>query len=297
MARTKRKTWKLGLVQMSCTADVAANVRKAEERIAEAAAAGARLVCLQELFASLYFCQDLEHDWFRLAEPVPGPLTERFAKLARKLKVVLVVPVFEKRAPGLYFNSAAVIDADGSLAGVYRKMHIPHDPHFEEKFYFAPGDLGFRAWDTAVGRIGVLICWDQWYPEAARLTALQGAEVLLYPTAIGWLQAEKAEFGERQQESWEIIQRSHAVANGCYVAAPNRVGREAPNGGDGIEFWGRSFIAGPSGELLARASTDREEVLVAEVDPDLIRLQRETWPFLRDRRVDAYGGLTERYSG
>ena len=282
---------------MRCGEEVEANVRKAERCIEEAAAGGARLVCLQELFASVYFCQQLKHEYFGLAESIPGPLTERFGALAKRLGVVLLLPVYEKRAPGLYFNSCAVIDADGSLLGVYRKMHIPHDPQFEEKFYFAPGDLGFRAWDTAVGRIGVLICWDQWYPEAARLTALHGAEILFYPTAIGWLAPEKAEHGERQHQSWEIIQRSHAVANGCYVAAANRCGHEAPDGSLGIEFWGRSFVADPAGAVVALASTEGEEVLVAEVDLDLVRQQREVWPFLRDRRVDAYGDLNQRFLG
>ena len=293
--KQKSNRFKIALVQMSCGEDVKANVRKAEQRITEAAKAGAALVCLQELFASVYFCQNLNHDYFGLAESVPGPLTERFCKLARKLGVVILLPVYEKRAPGLYFNSCAVIDADGSLLGVYRKMHIPHDPQFEEKFYFAPGDLGFKAWDTAVGRIGVLICWDQWYPEAARLTALHGAEILFYPTAIGWLAPEKAEQGERQYQSWEVIQRSHAVANGCYVATPNRCGHEAPNGSAGIEFWGRSFVADPSGALVTQASTEKEEVLIAEVDLNQVRAQREVWPFLRDRRVDAYGDLNQRF--
>lgn len=289
--------FRIGLIQMSCGADVSANVDKAEQRIRQAASSGAALVCLQELFASEYFCQNLHHEWFGLAETIPGPLTERFCALARELHVVILLPIFEKRAPGLYFNSCAVIDADGSLLGAYRKMHIPHDPQFEEKFYFAPGDLGFRAWDTAVGRIGVLICWDQWYPEGARLTALHGAEILFYPTAIGWLAPEKEEHGERQYQSWEIIQRSHAVANGCYVAAPNRVGHEAPNGSPGIEFWGRSFVADPSGALIAQARTGNEEVLLAEVDLNAVRSQREVWPFLRDRRVDAYGDLTHRFLG
>ncbi len=296
-ASSQTRRFKIALVQMACGEDVAANLEKAERRIEEAVAAGARLVCLQELFASVYFCQNLNHAYFGLAESVPGPLTERFGALAKRLGVVLLVPVYEKRAPGLYFNSCAVIDADGAFLGVYRKMHIPHDPQFEEKFYFAPGDLGFRAWDTAVGRIGVLICWDQWYPEAARLTALHGAEILFYPTAIGWLAPEKEAHGERQQQSWEVIQRSHAVANGCYVAAANRCGSEAPNGSPGIEFWGGSFVADPSGAVVARAAVEREEVLVVEVDLDLVREQREVWPFLRDRRVDAYGDLNQRFLG
>jgi N-carbamoylputrescine amidase len=286
----------LGLVQMRCTSNVEENVKKAEAYITQAAKKGAKLVCLQELFASLYFCQSLDPEWFKLAESIPGPLTERFCKLAKKLRVVILLPVFEKAAPGLYFNSCAIIDADGSLLGTYRKMHIPHDPHFEEKYYFTPGDRGFSAWDTAIGRIGVLICWDQWYPEGARLTAMQGAGILFYPTAIGWLASEKDELGEKQHQSWEIIQRSHAVANGCYVASVNRTGFE-PRGaaGAGIEFWGRSFVAGPMGEIITRASTDDEEVLLTEVDFDAIRNQREWWPFLRDRRIDAYGDLSKRF--
>ncbi|MDB6134260.1 MAG: acyltransferase [Verrucomicrobiales bacterium] len=296
-SRNSSHKFKLALVQMSCSDDVEANLVKAEKLITQAAEGGAKLVCLQELFASIYFCQNLNHEYFGLAESIPGPLTERFAALAGKLGIVLLLPVYEKRAPGLYFNSCAVIDADGSLLGVYRKMHIPHDPQFEEKFYFAPGDLGFKAWDTAVGRIGVLICWDQWYPEGARLTALRGAEILFFPTAIGWLAPEKAEYGERQYQSWEIIQRSHAVANGCYVAAPNRCGHEAPNHSPGIEFWGRSFVADPSGQMVAQAGTESDEVLFADIDLDEVRAQREVWPFLRDRRVDAYGDLTQRFLG
>ena len=280
---------------MTCGADVKANVKKAEQRITEAAKSGAKLVCLQELFASVYFCQNLNHDYFGLAESIPGPLTDRFCKLARKLGVVILLPVYEKRAPGLYFNSCAVIDADGSLLGVYRKMHIPHDPQFEEKFYFAPGDLGFKAWDTAVGRIGVLICWDQWYPEAARLTALHGAEILFYPTAIGWHPSEKAKYGERHHSSWETVQRGHAIANGCYVVAPNRIGHEAPDGGDGIEFWGQSFVADPSGQILVRGSVDQAEVLVVDVDLEVVDTQRTHWPFLRDRRIDFYGDITRRF--
>jgi N-carbamoylputrescine amidase len=288
-------TCRIGLVQMRGSATVADNIRRAEQHIAVAAKQGAKLVCLQELFASLYFCQSLNPDWFQLAESIPGPLTDRFCKLAKKLRVVILLPVFEKAAPGLYFNSCAVINADGALLGTYRKMHIPHDPQFEEKYYFTPGDRGFSAWDTAAGRIGVLICWDQWYPEGARLTAMHGAEILFYPTAIGWLASEKAELGEKQHQSWEIIQRAHAIANGCYVAAVNRIGHEAPAGGQGIEFWGRSFVSGPMGDLVAKASTDQEEILLADVDFAAIRNQREWWPFLRDRRVDAYGDLKQRF--
>ena len=286
---------KLGLVQSACTAKVAANVQHTESLIRRAAQQGAQIVCLQELFASEYFCQAEKHDYFQLAETIPGPITERFGKLAGELGIVLILPVFERRAAGLYHNSAVIFDADGSQVGVYRKMHIPDDPQFMEKFYFTPGDLGFRAWDTKFGRIGVLICWDQWYPEGARLTALNGAQILFYPTAIGWLPAEKAAHGERQYASWETIQRSHAVANGCYVASVNRIGYETPEGEPGIEFWGRSFVADPSGALIAQASTDREETLIVEVDLAAVEEQRQVWPFLRDRRIDAYGDITKRY--
>ena len=285
----------VGLLQHACGADPAANLEKALALAERAAGEGARLVCTQELFRSQYFCQSEDYARFELAEPIPGPTTRAFQRLARKRKVVAVVSLFEKRASGLYHNSAAVIDADGSLLGVYRKMHIPDDPLYYEKFYFAPGDTGFRAWDTRCGRIGVLVCWDQWYPEAARLAALRGAEILLYPTAIGWHPAEKAARGAGQLAAWETIQRSHAVANGCFVAACNRIGLERPAGGDGLEFWGRSFVAGPSGEILARASGDKEEVLVVPLDLSRVESTRTHWPFLRDRRIDAYGGLTERF--
>ena len=286
---------KLGLIQTACTVDVAANASHTEKLIRAAAKLGANMICLQELFRSEYFCQAEKHDYFALAETIPGPTTERFGKLAGELGVVLILPIFERRAAGLYHNSAVIFDADGSQAGVYRKMHIPDDPQFMEKFYFTPGDLGFRAWDTKFGRIGVLICWDQWYPEGARLTAMNGAQILFYPTAIGWLPAEKAKHGERQYASWEIIQRSHAVANGCYVASVNRIGYETPEGEPGIEFWGRSFVADPSGALIAQASTNREETLVVEIDLATVEEQRQVWPFLRDRRIDAYGDLTKRY--
>jgi N-carbamoylputrescine amidase len=296
MAKKSSKTKiKLGLVQTACSADVAANVKKTEAKIREAAKRGAQIICLQELFAGLYFCQAEKHEYFNLAEPIPGPTTKRMGKLAGELGVVLIVPIFERRAAGLYHNSVVIYDADGSQLGIYRKMHIPDDPQFMEKFYFAPGDLGFKAWDTKFGRIGVLICWDQWYPEGARLTALQGAQILFYPTAIGWLPDEKAAHGERQYGSWEMIQRSHAVANGCYVASVNRIGYETPEGEPGIEFWGRSFVADPSGALIAQASTDQEEVLITEVDLAQVEEQRQVWPFLRDRRIDAYGEITKRY--
>jgi N-carbamoylputrescine amidase len=286
---------KVGLVQMACTLDPAQNVAKAIVKIREAARQGANIVCLQELFTSVYFCQVEDHKYFQLAEPVPGPTTQRLAAVARELEIVIVASLFEKRAAGLYHNTAAIIDADGSYLGKYRKMHIPDDPLFYEKFYFTPGDLGFRAWQTKHAKIGVLVCWDQWYPEAARLTALNGAEILFYPTAIGWHPAEKTEFGQRQHGSWETIQRGHAIANGCYVVVPNRVGHEAPDGGEGIEFWGQSFIADPSGQILAKASTDQEEVLVVDMNLTELDRQRTHWPFLRDRRIDAYGPLTHRY--
>ncbi|MEM1059474.1 MAG: carbon-nitrogen hydrolase [Verrucomicrobiota bacterium] len=287
----------LGLIQTSATPDLEANRARQVELIGRAAGQGAQIVCTQELFASQYFCQEELHDNFRLAEPIPdGPGTRALAVAAQANGVVVIGSLFERRAPGLYHNTAVVIDADGTLLGRYRKMHIPDDPHYYEKFYFTPGDLGFRAWDTRFGRVGVLVCWDQWFPEAARLTALQGAQVLFYPTAIGWHPAEKAEFGSKQHAAWQTIQRGHAVANGCYVAAVNRVGHERPHGGDGIEFFGRSFVAGTSGEILAEAGGE-EEILLAEVDLGALETVRTHWPFLRDRRIDAYGPLTERWLG
>jgi N-carbamoylputrescine amidase len=246
------------------------------------------------LFRSQYFCQSEDYENFKLAESIPGPSTEAFQKLAKKHKVVVIASLFEKRAAGVYHNTAAIIDADGSLLGTYRKMHIPDDPLFYEKFYFTPGDLGFRAWQTRYGKIGVLICWDQWYPEGARLTALQGAQILFYPTAIGWHPAEKNTHGKNQHGAWELIQRSHAVANGCYVASVNRIGHENPAGGDGIEFWGQSFVAGTSGEILSKASSNKEEILIVPVDLNQVDTTRTHWPFLRDRRIDAYSGLTRR---
>jgi len=285
----------IGLAQTACTACPAENFRRTEQAIERAARDGARIVCTQELFRSLYFCQSEDQANFRLAEPIPGPSVAALQKLARRRKVVIIASLFEKRAPGVYHNTAAVLDADGSLLGIYRKMHIPDDPLFYEKFYFTPGDTGFRTWSTRAGRVGVLICWDQWFPEAARLTALSGAEILFYPTAIGWHPSEKAELGARQHGAWETIQRAHAVANGCYVAVVNRLGLERPAGGDGIEFWGQSFVAGPYGEIIAKASADREETLLAEVDLAAVDLTRTQWPFLRDRRIDAYGDLTRRW--
>ncbi len=285
----------IGLIQMSCSAVPSENVDKATERIRAAAALGAQIICLQELFTSLYFCQAEKHEYFALAESIPGPTTNQLCALAKELKVVIVASLFEKRAEGLYHNTAAIIDADGTFLGKYRKMHIPDDPLFYEKFYFTPGDLGFRSWQTKYAKIGVCVCWDQWYPEAARLTALSGAEILFYPTAIGWHPSEKAHYGERQHSSWETIQRSHAIANGCYVAVPNRVGVETPEGGDGIQFWGQSFVADPSGMILKKGSIDQEEILIVEANLGTLDTQRTHWPFLRDRRIDAYGDLTRRY--
>jgi len=285
---------RLGLLQTSCSTDPDANLRRTLALAERAAKRGAQILCTQELFRSLYFCQREDHRNFELAEPIPGPSTEAFQKLARRHRVVIIASLFERRAAGVYHNTAAIIDADGSLLGTYRKMHIPDDPLYYEKFYFTPGDLGFRAWQTRHGKIGVLICWDQWYPEAARLTALQGAQILFYPTAIGWHPAEKKRHGAKQHDAWETIQRSHAIANGCYVAAVNRIGHERPAGGDGIEFWGRSFVAGTSGEILARAGADTEETLIVPVDLREVDATRTHWPFLRDRRIDAYEGLTKR---
>lgn len=290
-------TYKVGLVQMAMSADPEANLRQAVAKVAQAAAAGAKVVCLPELFRSRYFAQTEDARVFDLAEPVPGPSTEALGKAAKQSGVVVIAPVFERRAPGLYHNSAATIDVDGRVAGVYRKMHIPDDPAYYEKYYFAPGDLGFRAFDTGVGRIGTLVCWDQWYPEGARLTALQGANILFYPTAIGWHPKEKSTHGAAQLDAWRTIQRGHAIANGCYVAAVNRVGHEPPASrhGDGIEFWGSSFLADPFGAILAEAPADRETILVAEVDLARIEEVRRGWPFLRDRRIDAYDGITSRF--
>jgi N-carbamoylputrescine amidase len=280
---------------MACGLSPADNLERAVVQIRQAAAQGAQIVGLQELFTSVYFCQIEDHKYFGLAEAIPGPSTDVLCKVAAELEVVIVASLFERRAAGLYHNTAAVIDADGRYLGKYRKMHIPDDPLFYEKFYFTPGDLGFRSWKTRYADIGVCICWDQWYPEAARLTALRGAQILFYPTAIGWHPSEKAEYGTRQHSSWETIQRSHAIANGCYVAVTNRVGHEAPDGGPGLEFWGQSFVADPAGQILAKASVDREEVMVTEIDLDALDTQRTHWPFFRDRRIDAYQGMDRRF--
>jgi N-carbamoylputrescine amidase len=288
--------FKVGLVQMAMSADPAANTDRAIAGIADAAARGAAVVCLPELFRSPYFCQSEDARRFDLAEPVPGPTTAALGAAAKKAGAVVVAPLFERRAPGLYHNSAAIIDATGEVMGLYRKMHIPDDPAFYEKYYFTPGDLGFRAFDTRAGRIGTLICWDQWYPEGARLTALQGAVILFFPTAIGWHPAEKQEFGAAQRDAWRTIQRGHAIANGVYVAAVNRVGHEKPpEGGAGLEFWGSSFLCDPFGVVVAEASTDKEEIVVGEVDLARLEDVRRNWPFLRDRRTDAYAGIERRF--
>ena len=289
-----RQFVKLGLLQHAGAADPRANLGKTLALAERAAKAGAHILCTQELFRSPYFCQSEDHDNFKLAESIPGPSTDALGRLAKKHRVVIIASLFERRASGLYHNTAAIIDADGSLLGIYRKMHIPDDPLFHEKFYFTPGDTGFRAWQTRHAKIGVLICWDQWYPEAARLTALQGAEILFFPTAIGWHPKEKKEYGENQHGAWEIIQRSHAVANGCYVAAVNRIGLERPIGGDGLEFWGQSFVAGTSGQILAKASVNKEENLIVPIDLAKVDVTRTHRPFLRDRRIDAYGDITKR---
>ena len=350
--RTSDNSVTIGLTQMACSEDPADNLRRQLELLEQAAARGAQILCTQELFRTPYFCQSEDYRCFKLAETIPGPSTDALSKLARKHGVVIVGSVFEKRANGLYHNTAAVIDADGSILGIYRKMHIPDDPLYYEKFYFAPGDTGFKSWKTKYATIGVLICWDQWFPEAARLTALHGADILFYPTAIGWHPAEKQQLGKAQHEAWELIQRSHAIANGCYVCAANRIGHERISGPDdnknrpaplsgkahveaaspplgrqesdedvastripghtnknsalrtqhsapstqhGIEFWGRSFVASPDGQVMHRASVDSEEVVVVPCDLNRVEYSRTHWPFLRDRRVDAYADLSRRF--
>ncbi|MFZ0394327.1 MAG: carbon-nitrogen hydrolase [Terracidiphilus sp.] len=307
MTEDKRK-YKVGLVQMSMGPEPAANLDAAIAHVREAARLGAQVVCLPELFEAQYFCQREDLRLFDLAEPIPGPSTERLGSVARGARVTIVASLFERRAPGLYHNTAVTLDADGKIASMYRKMHIPDDPLYYEKYYFTPGDLGFRAVDTPQGRIGTLVCWDQWYPEGARLTALKGAEVLFYPTAIGWHPAEKEEFGAAQHDAWQTIQRAHAIANGVYVAAVNRVGLEhgevqLANGdvlgnraaGPGLEFWGGSFLADPFGRIVAKASHTSEEILIGEVNLQLIEETRRNWPFLRDRRIDAYAPITQRF--
>ncbi len=297
-----KKVVRVGLTQMECSPDSAANLRRQVALADRAGKAGANIICTQELFRSQYFCQVEDHRFFAMAESIPGPSTDALCKVARKHRAVVIASLFEKRADGLYHNTAAVIDADGSILGLYRKMHIPDDPLFYEKFYFTPGDTGFRTWETAYGKIGVLICWDQWFPEGARLTALQGAQILFYPTAIGWHPSEKKQYGVAQHESWELIQRSHAISNGCFVCAPNRIGLEKivgvdgkPVSKDGIEFWGQSFVASPDGQIVQRASVSKEEIVLADCDLKQVEFSRTHWPFLRDRRIDAYGDLTRRF--
>jgi N-carbamoylputrescine amidase len=286
----------VGLIQMSMRKDPEDNMRAALERAEDAARGGAQIICLPELYRSRYFPQKEEVALFSLAEPVPGPSTEAFSRLAKNLGVVIIVPIFERRAPGIYHNSAVILDADGSVAGLYRKMHIPDDPAYYEKFYFTPGDLGFRAFSTRFGRISTLICWDQWFPEAARLSALQGPIILFYPTAIGWHTEETADAGASERDAWKTVQRGHAIGNGIYVASVNRTGFEPSGEADtGIQFWGTSFVSDPQGVILAEASRDREEVLYAEVDAARLETLRQHWPFLRDRRTDAYGEITRRY--
>ncbi len=286
--------FRVGLVQMSCSTDPSENLDKALARTREAAERGAQIVCLQELFGSQYFCREENHDLFNLAEPIPGKSTDALGKLARELKIVVVASLFERRAAGLYHNTAAILNASGEIEGLYRKMHIPDDPLYFEKFYFTPGDLGFRNFETPFGKIGVLVCWDQWYPEAARITALTGADILFYPTAIGWHPSEKAQYGAAQLDAWRTIQRSHAIANGVYVAAVNRVGYEGTPQ-QGLEFWGSSFVADPFGQMIAEASMDKEEILVVECDPRRAEEVRRNWPFLRDRRIDAYQPILSRW--
>ena len=295
------RKYNLGLVQMRMGHDPEVNLESAVRQAREAARLGANVVCLPELFRAQYFCQREDVRLFDLAEPIPGPSTTRLGEVAREARVVVIASLFERRAPGLYHNTAVTLDVDGTIASVYRKMHIPDDPLYYEKFYFAPGDLGFKAVDTAFGRVGTLVCWDQWYPEGARLTALQGAEVLFYPTAIGWHPSEKDEFGAAQYDAWQTVQRSHAIANGVYVAAVNRVGHEQGDilgnraEGPGLEFWGGSFLADPFGRVIARASHDAEEIVLGEVDLALLEDTRRNWPFLRDRRIDAYAPITQRF--
>jgi N-carbamoylputrescine amidase len=286
--------FRIGLIQMKCSADPGENLAKAEERLREAAKQGAQIVCLPELFRSQYFCRQEDARLFDLAEPIPGPSTERLGKVAMQLNIAIVASLFERRAPGVYHNTAAIIGTGGEILGLYRKMHIPDDPLYFEKFYFTPGDLGFRNFDTPFGRIATLVCWDQWYPEAARVAALGGAQILFYPTAIGWHPAEKAQYGTAQHDAWKTIQRGHAIANGIYVAAVNRVGFEGPPE-QGLEFWGGSFVSDPFGQVIAEASHDKEEILVVECDPARTEDIRRNWPFLRDRRIDAYAPILNRF--
>ena len=289
-----QESFRIGLVQTSCSLDPNENLEKTAWKVREAAAGGAQVVCLQELFRSQYFCREENAELFALAESIPGPSTATLGKLARELKVVIVASLFERRAAGLYHNTAAVLGPDGEITGLYRKMHIPDDPLYFEKYYFTPGDLGFGSIATPYGRLGVLVCWDQWYPEGARIAALSGADLLVYPTAIGWHPSEKAQYGAAQLDAWRTIQRSHAIANGIYVAAVNRIGYEGPPE-HGLEFWGSSFVADPFGQIIAQASCDREEILIAECDPHRMEEVRRNWPFLRDRRIDAYAPILQRW--
>lgn len=290
------KEFKVGLIQMAMTERPKENLHKALAMVRQAALRGAQVICLPELFSTMYFCQREEAANFELAEPIPGPTTQAVARVAKRYNVVVVTPIFERRASGLYHNSLVVLDADGTIVGIYRKMHIPDDPGYYEKYYFTPGDLGFRAFDTRYGRIGTLICWDQWYPEAARLTAMQGASILFYPTAIGWHPHEKDTHGPAQREAWRTIQRAHSIANGVYVAAINRIGHERPNAGaPGIIFWGTSFLCDPFGTILAEATAEKEETLIGDVNLSRIEEVRHGWPFFRDRRIDAYGDITQRF--
>ncbi|MCA9457055.1 MAG: carbon-nitrogen hydrolase [Nitrospiraceae bacterium] len=285
---------KIGLIQMACSADPPENLERAVDKVEIAVRNGAQVICLPELFRSQYFCQKEDAALFDLAESVPGHSTEAFAKIAKSHRVTILVSLFERRTAGVYHNSIAVLDERGEIAGLYRKMHIPDDPAYYEKFYFTPGDRSFQAINTTHARVGTLICWDQWFPEAARMTALQGADILFYPTAIGWHPKEKTEEGQVQRDAWMTIQRSHAIANGVFVVAVNRVGHEAPAGGDGLEFWGSSFVCDPFGVVLAQASVEKEETLMVDIDLKRIEEVRRNWPFLRDRRIDAYGGITKR---
>jgi N-carbamoylputrescine amidase len=289
-----QESFRIGLVQTSCSLDPNENLEKTVWKVREAAARGAQVVCLQELFRSQYFCREENAELFALAESIPGPSTQTLGKLARELKVVIVASLFERRAPGLYHNTAVVLSTDGEIAGLYRKMHIPDDPLYFEKYYFTPGDLGFGSIATPYGRLGVLVCWDQWYPEGARIAALSGADLLVYPTAIGWHPSEKTQYGAAQLDAWRTIQRAHAIANGVYVAAVNRVGYEGPPE-HGLEFWGNSFVADPFGQVIAQASCDQEEILIAECDPHRMEEVRRNWPFLRDRRIDAYAPILQRW--
>jgi N-carbamoylputrescine amidase len=295
------ENFRVGLVQMQCSPDPDENLKKAVAQICAAAGKGAQVICLPELFRTQYFCQREDAALFDLAEPIPGPTTQALAKVACERKVAVIASVFEKRAPGVYHNTAVTLDSDGAIRGIYRKMHIPDDPLYYEKFYFTPGDLGFKAFDTQYGRVGTLVCWDQWYPEGARLTALQGAHVLFYPTAIGWHPSEKAQYGEAQHDAWRTIQRAHAIANGLYVAVVNRVGHENGNirgnqaPGAGLEFWGRSFLCDPFGKVITEAPHDHEEILVGDVDLKALEDVRRNWPFLRDRRIDSYAPITQRF--